>query len=161
MPEDLASPGRSARPGGAIESQPTRRRFLEWLSKAFLGLWGLGAAGAIGAYLRPPEHGSGVAERMVRVGLLEDLKVGEARLVRHGVSPFYVVRLDATRIVALSAVCTHVRCILGFDRERRALTCPCHDGRFDLAGQVLSGPPPRPLPSYSVSVRAGEVFVQL
>ena len=160
MPEDLERRGRSGSPGGG-ESHPTRRRFLDWLSKAFLGLWGLGVAGAIGAYLRPPEHGSGMAERTVRVGLLEDFRIGEARLVRHGVSPFYVVRLDATRIVALSAVCTHVRCILGFDRERRALTCPCHDGRFDLAGQVLSGPPPRPLPSYTVSVRAGEVFVQL
>lgn len=148
-------------PGGAAGAHPSRRRFLDWLSKGFLGLWGLGIAGAIGAYLRPPEHGSGMAERTVRVGLLEDFEIGEARLVRHGVSPFYVVRLDATRIVALSAVCTHVRCILGFDRGRRALTCPCHDGRFDLAGQVLSGPPPRPLPTYSVSVRAGEVFVQL
>lgn len=157
MPENLE---RGERSGPPVESHPTRRRFLDWLSKAFLGLWGLGIAGAVGAYLRPPEHGS-VAERTVRVGLLEDLKIGEARLVRHGISPFYVVRLDATRIVALSAVCTHVRCIVGFDRERRALTCPCHDGRFDLAGQVLSGPPPRPLPSYSVSVRAGEVFVQL
>ena len=139
----------------------SRRRFLDWLSKAFLGLWGVGIAGAIGAYLRPPEHGSGMAERIVRVGLLEDLPIGEARLVRHGATPFYVVRLDATRVVALSAVCTHVRCILGFDRSRRALTCPCHDGRFDLAGQVLSGPPPRPLAAYTVSVRAGEVFVQL
>jgi cytochrome b6-f complex iron-sulfur subunit len=146
----------------AGDNPPTSRRgFLTWLSRAFLGLWGLGVAGAIGAYLRPPERGERVAGRMVRVGLLEDLKVGEALLVRHGVSPFYVVRLDAERVVALSAVCTHVRCILGFDRERRALTCPCHDGRFDLAGQVLSGPPPRPLASYSVSVRAGEVFVQL
>lgn len=161
MSEHLERRGRSGPPGGAGESHPTRRRFLDLLSKAFLGLWGLGVAGAIGAYLRPPEHGPGMAERTVRVGLLEDFKIGEARLVRHGISPFYVVRLDATRIVALSAVCTHVRCILGFDRERRALTCPCHDGRFDLAGQVLSGPPPRPLPSYSVSVRAGEVFVQL
>lgn len=161
MPDDLERRAGAGAQGGGIGSHPTRRRFLDWLSKGFLGLWGLGVAGAIGAYLRPPEHGSGMAERTVRVGLLEDFEIGEARLVRHGVSPFYVVRLDASRIVALSAVCTHVRCILGFDRERRALTCPCHDGRFDLAGQVLSGPPPRPLPSYSVSVRAGEVFVQL
>jgi cytochrome b6-f complex iron-sulfur subunit len=64
-------------------------------------------------------------------------------------------------VVAASAVCTHVRCILGFDRERRGLVCPCHDGRFDLNGNVLSGPPPRPLPIYEVSIRAGEVFVHL
>lgn len=143
------------------EPPPSRRRFLAWLSRAFLGLWGLGGAAVIGAYLKPPEHAMRVAERMVRVGLLDDLRIGEARLIRHDVTPFYVVRLDATRLTAISAVCTHVRCILGFDRERRTLTCPCHDGRFDLTGQVLSGPPPRPLASYSVSVRAGEVFVQL
>jgi len=138
-----------------------RRRFLAWMSRAFLGLWGLGAAGVVGAYLKAPERRERVAERLVRVGLLDELRVGEARLVRHGVSPFYVVRLDASRVVALSAVCTHVRCILGFDRERRALVCPCHDGRFDLAGNVLSGPPPRALPTYTVSVRDGEVFVRL
>lgn len=161
MPQSV-EPRQTTNDNDDATGPPTsRRRFLAWLSRAFLGLWGLGAAGAIGAYLRPPEHGPRIAERIVRVGLLEDLRIGEARLVRHGVTPFYVVRLDATRVVALSAVCTHVRCILGFDRERRALTCPCHDGRFDLAGQVLSGPPPRALPSYTVSVRAGEVFVQL
>jgi cytochrome b6-f complex iron-sulfur subunit len=139
----------------------SRRWFLDWLSRAFLGLWGLGGAAVVAAYLKPPKHGAGVAERLVRVGVLDDLRIGEARLVRHGVTPFYVVRLDASRVVALSAVCTHVRCILGFDRERRALVCPCHDGRFDLAGNVLSGPPPRPLATYSVSVRAGEVYVHL
>ncbi len=138
-----------------------RRRFLALLSRVFLSLWGLGGAGVVGAYLRAPERRDRIAERLVRVGLLEDLRIGEGRLVRHGVTPFYVVRLDASRVVALSAVCTHVRCILGFDRERRTLVCPCHDGRFDLAGNVLSGPPPKPVPAYAVSVRAGEVFVHL
>ncbi|OGF14874.1 MAG: hypothetical protein A2W00_05865 [Candidatus Eisenbacteria bacterium RBG_16_71_46] len=149
-------------PNAAPPDGPTSRRgFLTWLTRAFLGLWGLGAAGVIGAYVKAPERGERIAQRLVRVGLLDDLRIGEGRLVRHGITPFFVVRLDQSRIVALSAVCTHVRCILGFDRERRILVCPCHDGRFDLAGNVISGPPPRALPSYTVSVRAGEVFVQL
>jgi cytochrome b6-f complex iron-sulfur subunit len=139
----------------------TRRRFLGWMSQAFLGLWGLGAAAAMAAYLKAPDRGERAAERVVRVGMLDDLTVGEGRLVRHGTTPFYVVRLDATRLVAMSAICTHVRCILDYDRERRGFVCPCHDGRFDLAGNVLSGPPPRALPSYEVSVRAGEVFVHV
>jgi cytochrome b6-f complex iron-sulfur subunit len=54
-----------------------------------------------------------------------------------------------------------VRCILGYDRDRRVLLCPCHDGRFDLGGNVLGGPPSRPLAAYEVAVRAGEVYVQL
>jgi cytochrome b6-f complex iron-sulfur subunit len=157
----MTEPAGRSEPVTPPPGPPPRRRFLVWLSRAFLSLWGLGAAGAIGVYLKAPERRERVAERLVRVGLLDDLRIGEARLVRHGVSPFYVVRLDASRVVALSAVCTHVRCILGFDRERRGLVCPCHDGRFDLAGNVLSGPPPRALPTYSVSVRDGEMFVHL
>ena len=140
-----------------VSDAPDRRRFLTVLSQAFLALWGLGAAVAVGAYLKAPEKH---AERMVSAGLLDDYRVGEGRLVRHGVTPFYVVRLDATRVLALSAVCTHVRCILDYEPARRTLVCPCHDGRFDLSGNVLSGPPPRPLPGYPVSVRAGEIFVQ-
>jgi cytochrome b6-f complex iron-sulfur subunit len=98
---------------------------------------------------------------MVRVGMLDDLAVGDGKLIRHGTTPFFVVRLDAERVIAMSAICTHVRCVLGYDRERRGFVCPCHDGRFDLSGNVLSGPPPKPLPSYAVSIRAGEVFVHL
>ncbi len=152
----------TATPPAPARGEPLgRRRFLTRLSQAFLSLWGLGVAAAVAAYLRAPERGERIAERIVRVGLLGDFPIGEGRLVRHGTTPFYVVRMDATRVVALSAVCTHVRCILDYDRERRGLKCPCHDGRFDLAGNVLSGPPPRALPSYQVSVRAGEVFVRL
>jgi cytochrome b6-f complex iron-sulfur subunit len=157
----MRQPGRLGDHASPAGQTPDRRRFLSWLSRAFLGLWGLGAAGVVGAYLKAPERGEGIAERTVRVGMLDELVIGEGRLVRHGVTPFYVIRVDAARVVAMSAVCTHVRCILGFDRERRALVCPCHDGRFDLAGNVLSGPPPRPLASYRVSIRAGEVFVLL
>lgn len=145
----------------ASDAHPSRRRFIGWLSKAFLSLWGLGSAAAVGAYLRAPERGERAADRIVRVGALDEMPIGEARMIRHGVTPFFVVRLDARRIVAVSAVCTHVRCILGFDRERKSLVCPCHDGRFDLAGNVLSGPPPRPLATYDVSVRSGDVFVHL
>jgi cytochrome b6-f complex iron-sulfur subunit len=152
IPEDRPVPLPGAEP-------PGRRRFITLLSQAFLGLWGLGAAAVVGAYLKAPEKHT--AERMVSAGLLDDYRVGEGRLVRHGITPFYVVRLDAARVVALSAVCTHVRCILGYDPARRVLVCPCHEGRFDLSGNVLSGPPPRPIASYPVSVRAGEIIVSL
>ena len=81
--------------------------------------------------------------------------------MRHGVAPFFVIRTNETTVLALSAVCTHVRCILNYDRERRALVCPCHDGHFDLRGNVLSGPPPRALRTYEVTLREGEVYVRV
>ncbi|HEY6193534.1 MAG TPA: Rieske (2Fe-2S) protein [Candidatus Eisenbacteria bacterium] len=150
-----------AESGNGPGASGDRRGFLVWLTRGFLGLWAVGGGAAIAAYMRPPERHDTSSENVVRVGLLGDYRIGEARMVRHGVTPFFVIRLDETRVVALSAVCTHVRCILGFDREKKTIVCPCHDGRFDLAGNVLSGPPQRALPSYSVSVRAGEIFVRV
>lgn len=138
-----------------------RRQFLKWLSGGFLSLWALGGAGALAAYLKAPERSEASAARMVSIGRLEDLRVGEARLIQHGITPFYVLRLDAARVVAMSAVCTHMRCILNYDRERKSLLCPCHEGRFDLNGNVVSGPPQRSLPGYEVQTRAGEVFVRV
>jgi cytochrome b6-f complex iron-sulfur subunit len=152
-----------ARPEGANPAgEPAdRRQFLKWLSGGFLGLWALGGAGALAAYLKSPQRSEASAERAVSIGRLEDLHVGEARLVRHGVEPFYVLRTEATTVIAVSAVCTHMRCILNYDRDRKGLLCPCHDGRFDLNGNPLSGPPRRVLPGYEVSIRAGEVFVRV
>ncbi|MBI5169083.1 MAG: Rieske (2Fe-2S) protein [Candidatus Eisenbacteria bacterium] len=154
------SEGRTEQPQGG-ESGPGRRQFLRTLSGAFLGIWALGGAGALAAYMRAPEEDHSSTDRIVRIGKLDELRIGEARLVRHGVSPFFVIRTGSESVIALSAVCTHVRCILDYDHERRGLVCPCHDGRFDLNGNVVSGPPPRALPTYEVSTRAGEVFVRV
>jgi cytochrome b6-f complex iron-sulfur subunit len=156
----MAEPEAGSEAQSAEGTTATRRQFLTWMSRAFLGLWAVGGAGVVAAYMKAPEHGEGrVGE--VRIGNLNDLRIGEARLMRHGVAPFFVIRTNETTVLALSAVCTHVRCILNYDRERRALVCPCHDGRFDLRGNVLSGPPPRALRTYEVTLREGEVYVRV
>ncbi len=150
---------------GSPSSEPSgtsRRGFLVRVSQAFLGVWGLGALSALTAYLRPPSSKEeSAAERIVHAGALEDLRVGDGKMVRHGETPFYVVRTSQSQVIALSAVCTHLRCMLNYDKERKQMICPCHNGRFDLAGSVVAGPPPRPLPGYSVSIRTGEIYVQL
>jgi Rieske Fe-S protein len=45
---------------------------------------------------------------------------------------------------AFSAKCTHEGCTVTFLPGQSVIWCPCHDGRFDLNGRVLSGPPPQP-----------------
>lgn len=151
-------PAGSEPQSGAVTPEG-RREFLKWMSRAFLGLWALGGAGVVSAYLSSPEEREGGGP--VHVGSLGELRIGEAKLIRHGVTPFFVIRTNESSVIAVSAVCTHVRCILNYDRERRSIVCPCHDGRFDLRGNVLSGPPPRSLPSFEVSMREGEVFVRV
>ena len=63
---------------------------------------------------------------------------------------------------AFSAVCTHLGCIVQSQpTEHHALYCACHGGMFNREGEVVGGPPPRPLPRYPVEVRDGQVFIKL
>ena len=62
-------------------------------------------------------------------------------------------------LLAFSAKCTHEGCTVTFQPEQSVIWCPCHDGRFDLHGRVLSGPPPQPLPRYAVNRQADGTIV--
>ncbi len=62
-------------------------------------------------------------------------------------------------LVAYSDVCTHLSCAVLYQAAERRFYCPCHDGVFDAAsGQVLAGPPTRPLPLIELSVQGGTVY---
>jgi cytochrome b6-f complex iron-sulfur subunit len=62
----------------------------------------------------------------------------------------YVVG-GAGGVYALSAVCTHLGCITRHVADENAIACPCHGSRFDLEGDVIHGPAPRPLPWLDVT----------
>jgi Rieske Fe-S protein len=53
--------------------------------------------------------------------------------------------------VAFSALCTHQGCVVGYNSTAFQFQCPCHGGIFDIGGNVVSGPPPSALPSYTVT----------
>ena len=65
-------------------------------------------------------------------------------------------------IRAFSAVCTHLGCIVTWQPVgHHVWYCACHKGKYDRAGRVVGGPPPRPLDPYPAAVRDGKVFVKL
>jgi cytochrome b6-f complex iron-sulfur subunit len=138
-----------------------RRRFLEWLIGGFLSLWGLGAALVGVSFLKAPGAERRPSEGRVKCGSLSSLPVGAARFIRHGAGPLLVVRASEDQVQAFSAICTHLRCVLEWDEETRTILCPCHAGAFDRRGNVLSGPPTRPLRQYAAEVRADEIVVHL
>ncbi|HEX7077525.1 MAG TPA: Rieske (2Fe-2S) protein [Candidatus Eisenbacteria bacterium] len=140
-------------------TDPERRKVLVWLSRAFLALW-VPTAGAVAAsFLKAPSNEMRPGERLLSGGTLSSLAIGEARMVRHGDEPVFVVRIADAQAIAVSAVCTHLRCVLKWRRESSTFQCPCHDGAFDKAGNVLSGPPKKPLRQYATEIRADEIIV--
>jgi len=84
---------------------------------------------------------------------------GGAHFFRFQGHPAVVVEPIAGQFVALSAVCTHLGCIVTWKPQEKIFFCPCHGGRFSETGEVLGGPPPKPLPRYTVEVRPDEVVV--
>lgn len=65
---------------------------------------------------------------------------GEAKVVEIDGEKIAAFRDEGGRIHAVSAVCTHMGCVLGWNHTDRTWDCPCHGSRFGLSGEVLHGP---------------------
>jgi cytochrome b6-f complex iron-sulfur subunit len=101
-------------------------------------------------YLKPlPQTGPGGPTHLTRD---EASKLEQKQFVIVPVSGQRVIVVNAQdRTCAFSAKCTHEGCTVTYLPGQSVIWCPCHDGRFDLNGRVLSGPPPRPLSQYAVN----------
>lgn len=129
-----------------------------------LGSTGLLAAAAVlapvGVYLvAPPSERSPSGD--ILVARKDEIPVGESVSKVIDGEEYLIVRRDGDHYHALGATCTHSDvCTVQWRRERQQLVCPCHRGIFDIYGNVVSGPPPRPLPSREVVLREGDVYVK-
>ena len=96
----------------------------------------------------------------VPAGSVNEIPPDGVRLVHLPEGPVMLEKADS-EVHALSAICTHLGCIIAWNPKAREFICPCHGGRYDFNGNVVFGPPPRPLEKIQVKVRDGKVFVLL
>lgn len=121
----------------------TRRDYLRILVTLSGGLLAAAAAVAGGLFHR---HGAGSAPAQ---RIADELAPGQGVSFRYPGEDdrALAIRLPEGQLVAYSSICTHLACAVLWRPEANRLECPCHDGVFDAAtGEVLAGPPPRPLP---------------
>jgi len=71
----------------------------------------------------------------------------------------YVLTEDGQNFIAMSNVCTHLGCRVRWVADQNKFFCPCHNGVFDMYGNVLSGPPPRPLDRYEVKTQDAQLYI--
>lgn len=133
----------------------TRRDTLRFL---VLGSGGLFAATGLLAILgHLPEGSRTLSVPVAKVG---ELAVNEAKVFdfpdhyNQGI----LINLPEKGLVAYNDACTHLSCAVVYEGKGR-MRCPCHEGYFDAAtGNVLAGPPTRPLPLIQLAVKDGTVY---
>jgi thiosulfate dehydrogenase [quinone] large subunit len=95
----------------------------------------------------------------VRVGSSSALAPGQAATYTDpsSGSPDIVIRQQSGSLTALSAVCTHAGCQVGY--QGGVIVCPCHGSHFSATtGAVLQGPAVTPLAKKRVLERGGEIY---
>lgn len=108
--------------------------------------------------LFPPQELS----RPYKVCTIQEVGVGEMKqfVIPENNVPYILIRLSEAHWRAFEQKCTHLSCSVYYRKDLGQIECPCHNGFFDAeTGQVLQGPPPRPLPQLVVELRGEDIYV--
>ncbi len=108
----------------------------------------------------------------VKVGRVEDSPQGSftkavfryisaSGYVREEKSAFVWMRQEEDgQLTAFSPKCTHMGCNVSWSGRNDRFECPCHGGMYDERGNVIDGPPPRPLQRFETKVENDSIFVK-
>jgi len=129
-----------------------RRSFLDALLAVGFVSTAAAIAYPVGRFLVPPASGEPATQSVV-AGRAAALRLNSAAIFKFGSKPGIVVRTADGEVRAFSAVCTHLDCTVQFKTDTSQLWCACHNGTYDLRGNVVSGPPPRGLEQFTVNLR--------
>jgi Rieske Fe-S protein len=137
-------------------TRTTRRDFLDWFLATSTGALLLAVVYPIWRFVNPPR----IAEpstRRAEAGRTDDPELLERgfKIVRFAAEPVILIRVSETDYRAFSATCTHLDCIVEYQKAKQRIWCNCHNGEYDLTGRNVAGPPPRPLERFEVNVAGG------
>lgn len=134
----------------------TRRDTVRFLVAGSGALFLTSAALAIAGQLRP-----GVTGHATPIARVAEVAENTAKVFTYPnqYSQGILINLPGRGLVAYSDVCTHLSCAVLYESDTQKLHCPCHEGYFDAyTGDVLAGPPTRPLPTIQIELRGDTVY---
>jgi cytochrome b6-f complex iron-sulfur subunit len=137
----------------------SRRSFLNKLWILLGGLAFVEGVGLVLAFFQPRKTGSkeGDSAGIVEAGSVDKFTVNSVTAFVRG--KFYLARLEDSGFLALSRKCTHLGCTVPWSSKEMKFVCPCHASVYDIRGEVVSAPAPRPLDLYPVSIENNIVKV--
>lgn len=136
----------------------TRREFLNYVLGGGLLAFLSSSIYPLLRYITPPK-GFETAVSSVVAAKVGELPRNTGKIFKFGDKPGLLVNTSGGELLAFNAVCSHLNCTVQFDPPANHIWCPCHNGRFDLNGRVISGPPPKALEKYAVNVRGEDIVV--
>ena len=89
----------------------------------------------------------------------DQIPPGTAKEITFNEIPLVIINRRGSGFIALSRVCTHLGCLVGYDSFNGKLVCPCHAGEFDLEGNVLSGPATKKLQRYPLKISSNQITI--
>lgn len=134
--------------GAGRERGISRRYFLELLGGGSVVVTAIGGGILSVEYLSPNVLHEPPLK--FRVGTIGDFAADTITPIQD--QKVYIARAKEGYFYAMSAVCTHLGCITGWNADENVIACPCHGSRFDTEGNVVGGPAPKPLPRYQMSL---------
>lgn len=153
-----------------LKNRLTRREFLEWVTKTNVTIIAVLYAIPAIAYIIGDSLRRRV-ENWIPLGPVSKVEFGTPTLFKANVTRtagwvssndeffIYVLTENGRDFIALSNICTHLGCRVRWIADREQFYCPCHVGIFDKEGNVISGPPPRPLDRYMVKVEREQISI--
>ncbi len=135
-----------------------RRGFLDSLLGAGFVSTIVAMAYPVWRFLIPPASGEPVTQSVV-AAQASQVKANSGMLFKFGSRPGLLIRTPDGDLQAFNAVCTHLDCTVQYKADTSQIWCACHNGLYDLSGNVVSGPPPRPLERLVVNQRGEDVVV--
>jgi Rieske Fe-S protein len=147
-----------------MKSQPeqpfeqSKRDFLRYLLGGSAFAWIAAVLYPVLAYMKPPKEAE-VEVTSVKAGKLSEIEKDTGKIVKFGNKPVLLVRTVDGSFRALTATCTHLDCTVQYRPDMGLVWCACHNGKYDLSGRNVSGPPPRPLDELRVVVQGEEILI--
>ncbi|MFD2549677.1 ubiquinol-cytochrome c reductase iron-sulfur subunit [Sphingobacterium suaedae] len=140
-------------------NQVTRRDFARILAVVSGGMVvGNGAIAARAFFSKDNE-----VQTKQQVCTIRDIPVGGTKsfVLEHSSIPYILIHTEDGQYFSYEQKCTHLSCAVYYKPGTGKIECPCHNGWFDVqTGEVLQGPPPRPLKRLDVIIEGEDIFVQ-
>lgn len=110
------------------------------------------------AWIKLGEAGNFASDEPVKADFAVTIR--DAWVESRSLQSVWVRSEDGETFTVFDSRCTHLGCPYGYDKDAKVFLCPCHLGRFDAkTGEVLGGPPPRPLKQLPSKVEDGDLYV--